>query len=466
MWAGLAVALAAAPAILGGCLVVYDKLTAVDIADIRKRGKLIAVTAYGPNSYFLYRGEPLGYEYELLTLLAKDMGVNLEIVLTKDRDNVAYMLQSGAGDIVAANITVTKQRTHTLQFTEHLNLTRQVLVQRRTGYRPPGSQTDWTVIRNPIELIGRKIHVRKGTAYQSRLKNLSEEIGGDIDVTLVDDDSSVEDLIRRVSTGEIDMTVADENVALINRGYYPGLDVDTPIGFPQRISWVVRNESPALLAWINDWIRRNRQASTFAMIHNRYYLDPRNYAERVASEFSSFAGGKISPFDDQLKKIAAQSGWDWKLLASLVYQESRFNPMARSWAGAMGLMQLMPGTAGMYGISNPYDPAENMRGGTSHLKWLFEYWKDIKDPEEKLKFILASYNAGHGHVEDARRLAGRQGRKTDVWTDNVEMSMLDLSKPEYFSNPVVQFGYCRGEEPYLYVREILERHKHYKKFTK
>lgn len=451
---------------LSGCLAVYDRLTGVDIAAIKKRGKLLVITTYGPNSYFLYRGEPLGYEYELLALLAKDLGVSLEIVLTKDIDSAAYMPGSGPGDIVAADITVTRKRAQSVQFTEYLNLTRQVLVQRQAGYRPPENpQAFAELIRNPIDLIGKKVYVREGSSYYLRLKNLSEEIGGNIDIVSAGGEVLTEELMRKVSTGEIDYTVADENTALINRGYYPGLDVETPISFPQRIAWVVRNESPELLKAVNSWILKNRGEPVFNAIYSRYYLDPRQYAERRESEFSSLAGGKISPYDNQFRQISASLGWDWRLLASLACQESRFDPMARSWAGAVGLLQLMPATWVSYGVRNPLDPADNLKGGVSHLKYLFEYWKDIKDPEERLKFVLGSYNAGQAHVEDARKLALKAHRNPDVWTDNVELSMLDLAKPEFFNDPVVQYGYCRGEEPYLYVRHILDRYRHYKKFV-
>ncbi|MBL8020352.1 MAG: transporter substrate-binding domain-containing protein [Leptospirales bacterium] len=453
--------------VLASCIDLYENISSVDIADIKKRGKLLALTSYGPNSYFLYKGQALGYEYELLSKLAEDIGVKLEIVVVRNADEITYMLNSGAGDIVAANIAVTKKRAQTVQFTEHLTLTRQVLVQRARGFRPRPDSKEWIPTRNTVDLIGQKVHVREGSSYYLRLKNLSEEIGGDIDIVTVPGTEITEDLIKKVSTGEIDFTVADENTALINQAYYPGIDVETAISFPQRIAWIVRNRSPELLSTVNAWIRKMKTTDSYALIYNRYYRDPRLYRERVASEFFSTSGGRVSPFDAVFKKASQQYKLDWTLLAAVAYQESRFDPNARSWSGAQGVMQLMQPTAVEFGAPNAFKPDDNIMAGSKYLVYLDERWKkDITDPDERLRFVLASYNAGMAHVDDARRLASKYGKDQNKWADNVEVFILALSKPEFFNDPVVQYGYLRGEEPYNYVRQILERQEHYKKFVK
>jgi membrane-bound lytic murein transglycosylase F len=156
-------------------------------------------------------------------------------------------------------------------------------------------------------------------------------------------------------------------------------------------------------------------------------------------------------------------GWDWRLLASQVYQESRFNPKAKSWAGAVGLMQMLPETAREYGAKNLYDSYENLRAGANYLKWLLNYWKDIEDETERVKFAMASYNCGFGHVEDAQKLAEKYDAESDVWTDQVNQYILKLSEKKFFNDEVVKYGYCRGEEPYKYVQEIFERYEHYKR---
>ncbi len=448
-----------------------DQLTdpvPVDLEQIRERGRLIALTRYNANSYFIYRGQPMGFEYELLTRLADHLGVRLEIRVPATWDSLFILLYRGEGDIIAANLTVTKQRAKKLAFTEHLITTRQVLVQRKPeGWRKMKlHEIEKQLIRNPIDLIGRRVHVRRNSAYYTRLVHLSEELGGDIDIVAMPEDLETEDLIRMVARGEIDYTVADENIALINQAYYADIDVQTPLGVPQRIAWAVRPNAPQLLQAINDWLRQIKSASnpTFNLIYNKYYKNRRAFRVRLRSEFFSKTGGKISPYDDLIRQYADSLGWDWRLLASQMYQESQFDPRARSWAGAVGLMQVLPSTARQYGISRLSDPRQNLAAAVRQLRWLWDYWREIPDEAERMKFVLASYNAGHGHVRDAQRLAQKYGRDPLRWEDNVEHFLLQKSKEKYFTDPVVQFGYCRGEEPVNYVREILERYEHYKRF--
>jgi membrane-bound lytic murein transglycosylase F len=157
--------------------------------------------------------------------------------------------------------------------------------------------------------------------------------------------------------------------------------------------------------------------------------------------------------------------WDWRLLASQVFQESKFHPDAHSWAGATGLLQLMPRTAKQYGVTNPLDPEDNVQGAVKFLKWLESYWQQrIPDDGERIKFVLASYNTGAGHVEDAQRLAEKYGGNSQRWED-VSYWLLQKSTQKYSSDEVVKFGFCRGLEPVNYVTNILERFDHYKQYV-
>lgn len=434
-----------------GCLDILEKVSGVDIDDIKKRGKLIAITTYSANSYFIYRGTPMGFEYDLLTRLANELNVKLELKVTKDIDNIIHMLNSGEGDIIAANLAMTKKRAEQFQFTEHFLTSRQVLVQHKSA-KP---------IRNVIDLIGKEVHVHKGSHYYHRLHNLSEEIGGEIKIVPVAGDLIAEQLFKQVADQEIEYTISDENTALINKAYFPQLDVATMVSFPQRIGWVVRKRSKGLTEKVNQWLKEIKANGTLKAVFNRYYKMQRTNPTLV-SEYHSLSGGKISRFDNLIKKGAQTIKWDWRLLASLTYQESRFTPSARSWAGARGLMQVMPYTGVGY---NLYNPKENVAAGTKYLKYLEARWQPvIEDEKERLKFIIASYNAGPGHVEDARRLAQKYGKNPDIWFDNVEIYLRHLSNEKYYNDAVVKYGYCRGDEPYFYVRQILERFEHYKKF--
>ncbi|RMF58815.1 MAG: lytic transglycosylase F [Calditrichaeota bacterium] len=440
----------------------------IDLPEIRKRGRLIALTGYSATSYFIYKGEPMGFEYELLQHLARDLKLDLDIVVVRNLDEIFNLLNEGKGDLVAYSMTITKERKKYVDFTDHHTIIRQVLVQRKPDNwrQMKQHEIERKLIRNVTELIGKKIYVRKGSSYYHRLVHLSDEIGGDIDIVEVPGDVSTEELIGRVSRGEIDYTVADENVAQINAVYYQNIDIKTPISLGQRIAWAVRKNSPQLKHAINVWLKHIKREPTFNILYSKYHLNKRFYRQRVKSEFSSLKGGKISPYDDLIKKYAKELGWDWRLLASQIYQESQFDPQARSWAGARGLMQLMPATAKHFGAQDVHDPHDNIATAVRYLKWLTEYWKFIPDSTQRMKFILASYNVGQGHVEDARNLARKYGKDPDKWDGNVEEFILKKSHRKYFNDEVVHYGYCRGEEPVNYVREILERYEAYKKFIK
>ncbi|KPK29053.1 MAG: lytic transglycosylase [Desulfobacterales bacterium SG8_35_2] len=441
------------------------KAVRFDLPEIQESGVLRAITVYSATSYFIFKGRPMGFEFELLSRLSDDLGLDLVMVIAKDADELFTMLNSGHGDMVAASLTITKDRTEKVNFTEHHTITRQVLVQNKPS--------DWRnmklheienlLIRNPIDLIGKKVHVRKGSSYYTRLLNLSDEIGGDIEIVEVPGNVTTEHLIKRVAEGEIKFTVSDENIALINQAYYPILDVKTAVSFPQRTAWVIRKNSPLLLKAVNEWLIDVKKTTDYYVIYNKYFKNRRAFRTRMESEYSSIGGGKISKFDDYIRSYADSIGWDWKLIASLIYQESQFRPKVKSWAGAVGLMQLLPSTAKHYGAKNVYNPQENVLAGTNYLKWLDTYWEEIEEPEERVKFVLASYNCGYNHIEDARRLTDKYDGDPNTWDENVADFVIKLSDEEYYNDEVVNFGYCRGEEPVAYVEEILDRYQHYAK---
>lgn len=438
-----------------------------DLSAIRARGRLIAITAYSATSYFIYKGQPMGYEYDLISRLAKDLGLGLELVIAKDIDSILDMLVAGEGDIVAYGLAVTRGRSEAVRFTEHHNLTRQVLVQRKPANwrKMKRHEINRKLIRNQVDLIGKKVHVRKATSYFARLKNLSDEIGGHILVIPVPGDITTDELIRQVAEGEIDYTVADESIARINSTYYANIDIETPVSFPQRIAWAVRPDAPELLEAVNDWISVMRKEGDGAIIYSKYFKNPRAFKRRAQSAyFVNGEGGRISEFDEYLQERAAWLGWDWRLLASLVYQESRFEPECESWAGAVGLMQLMPETGDLYDAFDLTDPYDNIRAGTEYLRWIWEQFADVPDDDQRLRFVLASYNAGKGHVDDAQRLARKHGHDPFRWKGSVARWMTALSKGRYFNDEVVKYGYCRGENVVAYVREILDRYNHYKNF--
>ncbi len=441
-------------------------LVKTDLDDIIARDTLKAIMTYSSTSYFLYRGQAMGYEYELLERLAKHLDLNLKIVIASDMNRMFEMLESGKGDLIAHGMTITRERKERFRFTEKHTTTHQVLVQRKPeNWRQMKLHNiSKQLVTDPLDLIGKTIHVRENSSYYQRLQNLMDEIGGEIDIKTVSGEATTEDLINQVSRGEIKYTVADYNIASINKTYNPILDIDVPVSFSQRIAWVVRKNSPQLLETVNEWIRSMRKQTDYYVIYNKYFKNKKDYQRRIKSDFYALNKGKISKYDDIVKQHAESLQWDWRLLSSLIYQESKFDPNARSWVGAEGLMQMMPATAKELGYNDVSNPKTSIEAGVKYLKKLENSWQEIPEGERK-KFVMASYNAGPNHVADARRLTEKYGGDPNVWHGEVDEYLLKLSSKKFFDDDVVKYGYCRGSEPYKYVREINERFEHYKKFT-
>ncbi len=437
-----------------------------DLSDIQEEGVLRVVTSYSSTSYFLYKGQPMGYEYDLLKRFAKHLDVRLEISVSNDVDIMFQQLREGKVDLIAHGLTITNSRKQKVAFSEYLYLTHQVLVQRKpeNWRKMKWSKLQASLIHDPIELIGDTVSVRANSSYLDRLVNLSDEIGGVIHIDTLDGDLSTDRIIEMVANGDIKYTFADNNIATINASYYPELDVSVPVSFSQRMAWAVRPNSTELENNLNDWIKTMKDGVAYYVIYNKYFKNERDFRRRENSELYSINHNNISPFDDLIRASADSLGWDWRLMAAMVYQESQFNPATESWAGARGLMQLMPRTAEHFGVTDRTDPKESLRAGTEILELLWNRFEDIPDSVQRIKFTMASYNCGYGHVDDARRLAYEEGLDMYRWDDHVEESILKLSYPEFYNKPIIKYGYVRGIEPYTYVRQVFDRFKNYAHF--
>jgi membrane-bound lytic murein transglycosylase F len=433
---------------------------------IKKEGKLTALTTYSGTSYFLYRGQPMGFEYELLKRFADHLGVELEILVSQNIDSLLNELNGGNIDLVAHGIAITSDRKEEVNFTDYLYLTHQVLVQRKPEKwrRMNWSAIEKELVHDAIELIGDTVSVRQNSSYLQRLQNLSREIGGEIYIDTLPGYLSTDRIIKMVVDGEIKYTVADNNIASINASYYHSLDISVPISFSQRIAWAVSPKSPELLAAINSWLKEMKDDVDYYVIYNKYFKNRRNFRHRIQSDFYSLSNNNISRYDDLIKNYAGSIGWDWRLIASLIYQESEFDPQASSWAGAAGLMQIMPSMAEELGIENRSDPEQSIRGGTKFLEQLWNNFEAVKDSVQRIKFTLASFNCGYYHVLDARKLAEINNLDKNRWDDHVAEMILELSFPENYNKPGIKYGYVRGIEPYTYVEQIFERYDHYRQF--
>jgi len=437
-----------------------------DLNDILKSGRLRAITTYSGTTYFLYRGRPMGFEYEILKRFTEDLGLELDIVIAQDENKLVEMLNNNQGDVIAYGYTITEDRQKKIDFTKPLYLSHQVLVQRKPDNwrRMKLHNIKDELITNPIQLIGDTVSVKRNSSYAQRLVNLSKEIGGKIHIDTIPGQTTTDEIFKNVAEGKLKYSIVDENIASIYASDYPILDISTEMSFSQQIAWGIRKDSDKLKDTLDYWLNRAKKTVDYHVIYNKYFKNKRSFRKRIKSEFYSLNDKKISPYDKLMKKYSKKIGWDWRLVASIAYQESQFKPSNESWAGAQGLMQIMPRTAAELEITNPNDPEQSLRGGTRYLSELWEAHDNIPDSIQRIKFTLASYNAGLYHIKDAQRLAEEFDLNPKIWDDNVEEALLKLDKPEFYNKDFIKYGFVRARQPYLYVREIFKRYAHYRTF--
>ncbi len=336
-----------------------------DLKEIRADGKIKALINYSATSYFIYRGQPMGFEYELLNQYAKSQGVELEVIPIKNMDSIFIHLNHGVGDVVAANLTVTLDRKKQVDFSSPILFTKQVLVQRKPENWKKISKKSLkdSLVNSPLELGGKTVFVRRESSFYERLNSLSKEIGEKIKIQVVPGEISMEQLIEQVAQGTIDYTVADKNIALVNEWQYPNIDASVEVSNEQQIAFALRKNSDSLTVSINNWLKAYQKTVAFKLLYKKYYDNRSQHAKRINDESFTLSSGQLTPYDETLKKYAPQIPWDWELMAALIYQESRFNNSALGWGNSFGVMQFMPVTGAKYGVDSTSSARENIKAG-------------------------------------------------------------------------------------------------------
>jgi len=428
----------------------------IDLTEIIQRGKLIVLAENSSTSFFSYRGEKMGFEYEMLKGFAKNIGVRLEVKIVQNLDDLIDLLNKGEGDVIACNYPITLSRKKSINFSMPYLYTPMVLVQRKQIGNATGNSVNG-LIRDPNFLAHKQIAVWKNSNHFNRLNNLQDEIADYIAIRHVDGSIGCEELIEMVSENEIDYTVAEENSAKVNCQFFDNLDIKTILSVNQKIAFGIRKNSYLLKKRMDFWLSNYIWSSDFKSLKKKYF-DVQHAVVKAAVYSKDLKLGKLSPYDQIFRRVAAKYHWDWRLLASLAYNESRFNPNIRGLGGAYGIMQFMPGIGSKFGVYPSSPVANQILGGMKKLNADFEAWSEIPDTIQRRKFTLATYNAGKSHVEDAQRLARKYGLNPLKWDDNVEIMIVNLSKSNYYRDEVVKNGALRGHRTYNYVRVIYDRY--------
>lgn len=409
---------------------------------------LHVATLYSPTSYFLYRETPMGYHYALVKQFCEDKGIVLDLSIAPGMPRLIELLDSGKIDVAACEIPVTGATKQHIVACGPESITHQVLVQ-------PKASDKQTPVTDVTQLVGREVYVEADSKYHHRLENLNKELGGGIIIKPVARDNLItEDLITMVSQGKIPLTIVDSDIARINRTYYPDLDISLEVSFPQRSAWGVNTSEKWLADSIDSWLHQEKPAQIQSDLLKQYFEDSK---VKDTGLHISFSNGRMSPFDSYFRRYAREIGWDWRLLAAMGYTESQFDSTVVSWAGARGIMQIMPSTARAYGLDlNRIDYVEpSIATSAKIISSLDKTFRPlVSDNEERKKFIVAAYNSGPAHILDAIAIARKQQMNPQQWIGSVENALMLKSKPEFYNDPVCRYGYFNGNQTYEYVRRV------------
>ncbi len=442
---------------------------ALDWEGVKKRGSLRVLTKNDDVSYFLKQGEQRGFDHDFLALFAAEHGLRLEVVVPPDPDALCAWLEQGRGDVVAALLPApgcgSKTTASFAYVWPDLLLLQPVSSSTSLPKRVEG-------VARPEELQGAVLHAPSGLApdVRAQLGNLAARLGFSVAWDAPED---VMARVDAVASGALPFSVLASPQAGVLSGRY---DVrgDVVLGRETPRVLATRASASTLSRTLAAFVSRHSQekpdgkisGSTDYNLLRKRYLSTRLPPSRTRSPVRALPRSSttsttlsLSPFDALLQHHAARVGLDWRLLAAQAFQESRFDPKAQSAAGALGLFQFLPSTGRELGYKNLHDPEEGTAAGASYMAWLLEQFEPTLAFKNRVRFALASYNAGKGHVDDARKLARTMGLDPDRWFKNVEVAMAKLADPRIART--TRYGYCRGSEPVAYVSEITTRYENY-----
>lgn len=428
----------------------WDKRYLDDWDKILERKTLRVITRNNPASYFLWRGELMGFDYELMRHFAKKHKLKLEMVVAPPNASLFTWLREGRGDIIASSITVSDaRRALGATFSHPYNHVAEQFV----------TAIDKAPIKSLDDLKGRTISLHAKSHYWQTAKKL-QAAGHQFHLKKIEEGLTTAEVLVAVADGKYDATIADSHIVSIEKRFVDNLAPGLMLTPKLDHAWAVRPDNRELLKQLNQYLDKEIGSKHFNVVKQKYFSDKKKIDKYQGNRLSR--DSQLSPFDQFVKTSASEHQLDWRLITAQMYQESQFNPNARSHVGAHGLMQVMPRTARELGYKLPFSEQSGIEAGVTYLAWSRDRFESTLAPQERIWFSLAAYNAGAGHVYDARRLAEQQGLNPDIWFDNVERAMLLLSKRKYHRKS--RFGYVRGSEPVNYVRNIQKRYIAYLDF--
>ena len=426
---------------LGHVLIIESKdVLMTDLERIQLSGEIKIITRNTPTTYYIGPEGPTGFEYELAKAFAQYLGVHPHVIVSNEFANIIPAVGGQAANLAAAGLTVTEPRKRLVKFSDsYQNITQLVIY--KAGKKKP---------RKIEDLNGVTIHVVSGSSHEERLEELHEQY--DFLTWQSHPNYDISTMLEKVEEGEFEYVISDSYDYEFNRRFYPRLRKGFQISEQQSLAWVFpKSKDDSVIKAANEFLATSEKNGFLKRLHEKHYnhIPGLNYAG--AHTFRKHINSRLESLMPIFKQVAKEQDIDWRFLAAVSYQESLWNPKAVSPTGVRGLMMLTQRTAKQLGIENRTDPVDSTKGGASYLIKLKQKIPERISEPDRTWMALAAYNVGFGHLEDARVLTQKRGGNPDQWSD-VRESLPLLTQKEWYKK--TRFGYARGHEPVLYVRNI------------
>lgn len=408
-----------------------------DLPDIRM-DTLRMLTLRDPLTWEERPAATTGFEFEVLERFARHIGVPLKVLVMDDRDSMYMALQEGRGDLIAAGYAPVRWEQRWFTCSKPLYSVHPMIARIRSGAPEKGKDegTDSVVVS---EWSPYRLRPRTGRNTKGRVLGRCTPEEALVDVVLG----------RSAACLVTDVAARHEGTRLTAVEFTP------TEGGKQDIAMAMRTNAPELKVALNAWLSEPEEVLFRTALLDGYQgrlSKPGPLRQRTMPA----AADSISPYDMAFRKHGNGSGWKWQLLAAMAWRESRFDSTAVSHMGAQGIMQFMPNTASRFGLDTAGAVGDHIRAAGRYVARLDTVWmRGVPDRDQRLRFVLASYNAGVGHIIDAQRLAERLGLDPKRWEDNVERAVLLLAKPQFYMRPEMKNGFCQGSQVFQYVRDIV-----------
>lgn len=410
------------------------------LEQIKKDGVMYVATRNSATTYYEAADGKAGLEYDLASLFADELDVEIKFITPSNLADIMSMVSRNEVHFAAAGLTITEPRQHWVRFAPAYQEISQQLVYRMGNKRP----------RSIKDLQGRHLEVVANSSHVDQLEDLQAahpELSWMENAELDSDE-----LLNLVWEQIIDFSIADSNEVILNQRFYPELRVAFDISEAQPLAWAFpKSEDDSLYKAASDFILRMKKEGELDTLIDRYYGHTGKFNYVGTRTYIKHVHKRLPDYQALFESAANEYGIDWRLLAAIGYQESHWNPKARSPTGVRGIMMLTLPTADYLGIENRLDPKQSIAGGAKYLANLIKRIPEqIKEPD-RTWFALAAYNVGLGHLEDARVITQIRGGNPDVWAD-VKENLPLLSRRKWYQK--TKYGYARGREPVHYVGNI------------